>query len=63
MVKGIERFREHFAGQRDVLVLDTLSVLQSAERNGDTIYFANDGHLNTLGQKHVAKLLLNNLSK
>ena len=57
--------KEFFDSLNDpaVVLVDPLPSLQAAERDGISVYFANDGHLNPTGQERVAQMLLNAVSK
>ncbi|MCE9613983.1 MAG: hypothetical protein K8T26_06870 [Lentisphaerae bacterium] len=59
-VRGI---RALFADTPGVLIVDPLPDLQAAERAGEAVYYANDGHLNHSGQDDVARLLAASLQE
>ncbi|MFT6969808.1 MAG: hypothetical protein ACJAXX_000369 [Roseivirga sp.] len=51
-------FKNFFATDPRVKVLNTVNLLGSLEATGHSIYFNNDSHLNVLGQEAVGEFLL-----
>lgn len=57
------KIQEFFSDDSRVRVLSIVKDLARAERNGSRVYFNNDSHLNSVGQKLVARKLLRYLKE